>query len=74
MDINAMVASAASLSDRRAKPEAQNGKLPTVPPAPPRPTMPTVRMPDLTSSSDRLQSILQEIEDAARRAETNRKT
>jgi len=74
MDINAMVASAASRSDRRAKPEAQNGKLPTVPPAPPRPTMPTVRMPDLTSSSDRLQSILQEIEDAARRAETNRKT
>lgn len=74
MDINAMVAGAASRSDRRAQPNMQNGKLPTAPLAPPRPTLPTVQMPDLTSSSDRLQSILQEIEDAARRAEANRKT
>jgi branched-chain amino acid transport system ATP-binding protein len=73
MDINALVAGAAARADRRSQPASTSGSLPSQPALPPRPSLPTVPMPDLTSTSDRLQSILQEIEDAARRAETYRK-
>ncbi|MFC0159344.1 hypothetical protein ACFFKB_15470, partial [Mameliella alba] len=68
----ALVARASAMASRRT-----NGHLPTRPatkPAQPAPAPATPRppMPDLGPSTDRLRAMLDEIETAARRAETYR--
>ncbi|MDU8944667.1 ABC transporter ATP-binding protein [Ovoidimarina sediminis] len=77
MDINALVARAASQSSRRASSAAGPAAAPLAPPAPrqnatgPRSAL-LPAMPDLSSSADRLKAALEEIEAAARRAEAYR--
>jgi branched-chain amino acid transport system ATP-binding protein len=71
-DVGALVARASAMASRRT-----NGHLPTRPatkPAEPAPAPATPRppMPDLGPSTDRLRVMLDEIETAARRAETYR--
>ncbi|OWV52939.1 ABC transporter ATP-binding protein [Mameliella alba] len=71
-DVGALVARASAMASRRT-----NGHLPTRPatnPAQPAPAPATPRppMPDLGPSTDRLRAMLDEIETAARRAETYR--
>ena len=74
MDLNALVANAAALSSRKGR-EPESGRLPTRPePVAPAATPASkIAMPSLDSSGDRLQTILREIEEAARRAEQSRK-
>lgn len=73
MDINDLVARASATSDRRDV-TASNGSTPTIPAVPSQPKLPPAPMPDLGSSADRLKAALQEIETAARRAESYRPT
>lgn len=74
MDLNALVASAAAQSSRKGR-ETEGGRLPTRPEvlhsAMAKASNP-IPMPSLESSGDRLQTILREIEEAARRAEQSR--
>ncbi|KAA9007872.1 ABC transporter ATP-binding protein [Histidinibacterium aquaticum] len=73
VEIGDIVGRAAQTSSRRAAPANGSGRLPTVPDRPPmpqRPRAPEIPMPDLGSSADRLKSVLDEIEGAARRAES----
>lgn len=78
MDIDALVASAATLSSRKAR-EPQTGRLPSRPEASSTDArhinnqLVAIPMPSLERSDDRLQTILREIEEAARRAEQSRK-
>ncbi|MXQ07315.1 ATP-binding cassette domain-containing protein [Alphaproteobacteria bacterium GH1-50] len=80
-DLSALVSRAAAMSSRRPAQGANGGaqsRLPTrpatpAPPAPPpRPALPEMPRPDAGSSADRLKAALEEIEAAARRAETYR--
>jgi len=74
MDLNAVVANAAAMSSRKGR-EPESGRLPTRPEPAAQPATPAskIAMPSLDSSGDRLQTILREIEEAARRAEQSRK-
>jgi branched-chain amino acid transport system ATP-binding protein len=76
LDLSALVSRAAQMSSRRrATPAQTNGATPRSPTAKPQAahsTLPAVPMPDLASSTDRLRSMLDEIEAAARRAESYR--
>lgn len=74
MDLNALVANAAAVSRRKGR-EPENGRLPTQPEPAAQAATPASKivMPSLESSGDRLQTILREIEEAARRAEQSRK-
>lgn len=74
MDLNALVAHAEAISSRKGR-EPESGRLPTRPEAAAPASTPASKivMPSLESSGDRLQTILREIEEAARRAEQSRK-
>lgn len=74
MDLNALVANAEAMSSRKGR-EPESGRLPTRPEAVAPASTPASKivMPSLESSGDRLQTILREIEEAARRAEQSRK-
>lgn len=73
LNIDDLVARASEVSDRRNKgTHGVSGRHPTQPEPRSTPKTPMPKMPDLGSSSDRLQAAIREIEDAARRAETYR--
>lgn len=74
MDLNALVAHAEAISSRKGR-EPESGRLPTRPEAAAPASTPASKivMPSIESSGDRLQTILREIEEAARRAEQSRK-
>lgn len=78
IDLDAIVASASAQSSRKER-RAESGRLPSRPQPPSDDALAATRtatnlaMPSLESSGDRLQTILREIEEAARRAEQSRK-
>lgn len=78
LDLSALVSRAAQMSSRRssnpAVPKADPSAVVQARPNVAHPSLPSVPFPDLSSSGNRLQSILEEIETAARRAETYRPT
>lgn len=74
LDIDALVASAAAVSSRKGR-ATDDGRLPTRPaelPTGAASLAMSVPIPSLERSGDRLQTILREIEEAARRAEQSR--
>lgn len=72
-DTNALVARASAMASRRSAPAPAAPRPQPMPVSTPaRPARPEIPMPDLGSSRDRLRSLLEEIETAARRAETYR--
>ncbi len=70
LNVNDLVARASAQASRRTNAPAPLPRVPRPLSAPPRPASPAI--PDLATSADRLRTILDEIEAAARRAETYR--
>lgn len=76
IDLDSLVSQATEQSSTRGRCHEQSGRLPTpaaLPASSASDQGTKIPMPSLDSSADRLQTILREIEDAARRAEHSRK-